>query len=127
MPRLGRVLRWTAVTAALTGAYAVGTATGPPRSTPTPPVSASEPDRAQIDALVRRIGDRWARFYTAEEFGGLQDSLDGYYSGVGLWLDDSGRRIRIAGEQPRSPAARAGVRVGDAIMAVDGMSTTELT
>lgn len=121
---LHRMLRWTAVIAALAGAYAVGTATGPPARVS---VSSAEPDRGQIDAMLRRIGDRWARFYTAEEFGGLQDSLNGYYSGVGLWLDDSGHGIGIAGEQARSPAARAGVRVGDVITSVDGTPTADLT
>src|SRR5262245_56795870 len=122
---LRRMLRWTAALAALAGAYAVGAEAG---SAPTPlRVSAGEPDRAQVEAMLRRIGDRWARFYTAEEFGGLQDSLNGYYSGGGLWLDDSGHQVSVAGEQARSPAVRAGVRVGDVITSVDGAPTTELT
>jgi carboxyl-terminal processing protease len=148
MSRLtSRVFRWAAIVAALACAYAMGAATG---GTPRPaPARQGRPllddaagkmaddvagqvprralERAAIDGMLRRIGDRWARFYTAEQFGGLQSTLNGYYSGVGLWLDAMGKDTRIAGVQPGSPAGRAGVRAGDMVSSVDGTPTRDLT
>lgn len=144
MPRLtGRVLRGAAAAAALGFAYAVGAGTG--ARAPARPqaldhrtvedtaveVARAAPDpareRAAVERALRRIGDRWARFYTASEFSGLEAALNGWYSGVGLWLEKSGDDARIVGVQPGSPAERAGVRPGDVISEVDGTATRDLT
>ncbi|AEW94351.1 MULTISPECIES: S41 family peptidase [Streptomycetaceae] len=76
-------------------------------------------------ALVSRSGDRWAAFYTAQEYEGFQQELDGRYTGVGLWV----RRapdgvVRVSRVQDASPARRAGVRTGDRLVAVDGTAVT---
>lgn len=138
MPRLrGRVFRSAAIVAALGCAYAVGTATGgsPGRARDSAlddaagklarraGVPRAELERAAIGGMLRRIGDRWARFYTADQFNGMQDTMNGYYSGVGLWLDAVGGDIRVAGVQPGAPAGRAGVRPGDVISSVAGTPT----
>lgn len=136
MPRLrGRVFRWAAAVLVLGCAYAVGAAsqTPPPR---TPPRVASALDdaagrlasrtglprgpleRAAIEAMLRRTGDRWARYYTADEF---QDAMTGYYSGVGLWLDAVDGDVQVTGVRPGAPASRAGVHPGDVISAVGGL------
>lgn len=85
-------------------------------------VPESELRDAALKGMLRRLGDRWARHYPAGEYDDLRGRLDGSYSGVGLWLGttDDERRVRVASVQPRSAAARAGVRVGDVIVAVDG-------
>lgn len=143
MPRLnGRMLRWAAVTTALGCAYAVGATTGGSpgrarddsalddaaakvaRRAGIPP---GEVRRAAIDGILDRLGDRWARFYTAQQFGGVQDTLNGYYSGVGLWLDTARSDIRVAAVRPGAPAGRAGVRAGDVISSVAGRPARGLT
>lgn len=121
-----------------------------------------ELDRAAIDGMLKGLGDRWARYYSAREFDDFQGRLNGRYSGVGIWLgtssdgsdgsdgaggekpgpgepgrSDGGRsgggdqRVRVASVQPGSAAARAGVRVGDAIVGVgdtpvDGWDVTRV-
>ncbi|WP_433175862.1 S41 family peptidase [Actinoallomurus sp. CA-150999] len=147
MPRLtGRVLRGAAVVAALAFAYAMGAgadgtgAHAPVRPRPRPyravgqaaaVVARAAPDpereRVAVEKVLRHMGDRWARFYTAAEFSGLEDTLNGWYSGVGLWLEKAGEDVEIVGVQPGSPAERAGVRPGDMIATVDGTSTRDLT
>src|SRR4051794_9667268 len=104
MPRLtGRVLRGAAVVAALAFACVMRTgAGGTGTSAPEHPWhrtvgqaaaevarGAPDPERegAVAEKALRRMGDRWARFYTAAEFSGLEDTLNGWYSGVGLWLE----------------------------------------
>ncbi|MFC6884132.1 MULTISPECIES: S41 family peptidase [Actinomadura] len=113
-----------------------------------------ELDRAAIDRMLKGLGDRWAHYYSAREFDDFQGRLNGRYSGVGIWLgmssdgerpgpagepvrsdggrsEDGDRRVRVASVQPGSAAARAGVRVGDAIVGVgdtpvDGWDVTRV-
>ncbi|MFE7121507.1 PDZ domain-containing protein, partial [Streptomyces sp. NPDC057654] len=66
------------------------------------------------EAVASRSGDRWAAVYSAREYEGLQQTLDGRYVGVGLWVrTGTGGRIEADRVQPGSPAARAGLRAGD--------------
>lgn len=77
--------------------------------------------------LVSRSGDRWSSVYTAQEYAGLQDALDGHYVGVGLWVRRvDGGRVRIARVQPGSPADRAGIRTGDVLDSIDSTRCTGL-
>ncbi|SFF87020.1 carboxyl-terminal processing protease [Actinacidiphila alni] len=82
--------------------------------------------------LVSRSGDRWSSFYTAREYAGLQQALDGKYVGVGLSVRRvDGGRIQIARVQPGSPAALAGLRDGDLLgtigpVKVTGLAVTEV-
>ena len=65
--------------------------------------------RADREKLVSRSGDRWSSFYTAQEYAGFQQALDGRYIGVGLSVRRiDGGRIQVAGVQAGSPAAGAG-------------------
>jgi carboxyl-terminal processing protease len=71
------------------------------------------------------LGDRWAHYYTAQEYDDVQGRLNGRYSGVGLWLGTAeGAAVRVASVQPGSAAGRAGVRVGDVVIAVAGSPAT---
>lgn len=74
--------------------------------------------------VVSRSGDRWSAIYTAGEFEDFQRQLDGRYVGVGLWVRQApGGRIAVSRVQPGSPAARAGIVVGDRLRAVDGRAS----
>lgn len=71
--------------------------------------------------LVSRSSDRWASFYTEQEFEGFQRSLDGRYVGVGLSVRRDGHGgTEVCGVRRGSPADRAGIEVGDRLRAVDG-------
>ncbi|MEM7310859.1 MAG: S41 family peptidase [Planctomycetota bacterium] len=78
--------------------------------------------RTLIDGALRgMVGnlDRYSRYYGPEEIAGIDRETSGEYLGIGvLFLDAEEGRIRfpLAG----SPAERAGLRVGDRIVAVDG-------
>lgn len=77
--------------------------------------------------LVSRSGDRWSSYYTAQEYAGLQEALDGRYVGVGLWVRQvDGGRVEIARVQSGSPAASAGIRVGDVLVSIDATACTGL-
>ncbi|GGU89244.1 peptidase S41 [Streptomyces albospinus] len=74
--------------------------------------------------VVSRSGDRWSTIYTHGEFEDFQEQLDGAYVGVGLWVrQQAGGRIAVSRVQPGSPAARAGIAVGDGLDAIDGRAS----
>jgi carboxyl-terminal processing protease len=80
-----------------------------------------------VAKLVSRSGDRWSSFYTAQEYAGFQQALDGRYVGVGVSvrrIDDG--RIQIAGVQQGSPAAHAGLRAGDILATIGSTRCTGL-
>ncbi|MBW1603237.1 PDZ domain-containing protein [Streptomyces sp. JJ66] len=80
---------------------------------------------------VSRSGDRWSTAYTAREFADLSRTLDGEYVGVGLTVRGGTGPARVARVTEDSPAARAGLRAGDALHTIDdtdvrGMPVTEV-
>lgn len=75
--------------------------------------------------VVSRSGDRWGAVYSAREYEGFRQHLDGAYVGVGVSARvGTGGRIEVDHVQPGSPADRAGLRSGDRLLSVDGMKAT---
>ncbi|MEU2750416.1 S41 family peptidase [Streptomyces collinus] len=73
---------------------------------------------------VSRSGDRWAAVYSRGEYEEFEESLDGQYTGVGLWArSERDGRIEVTKVRPGSPAATAGIRPGDLLRSVDGEKT----
>ncbi|MGZ4274783.1 MAG: S41 family peptidase [Solirubrobacteraceae bacterium] len=141
MPSLRRALRVAAVVAAVAVAYVGGVVTGVVGSSDDAaaqkpgvideaadriaseaarPVPRSALERAAVEGMLRTLGDRWSTYYGATEFSSFHDALEGHYSGVGLWLRPApSGGVEVGSVQPGSPAARAGVRSGDAVAQVD--------
>lgn len=69
---------------------------------------------------VSRSGDRWAAVYSPGEYEEFEDSLDGRYTGVGLWARARDGRIEVTRVGSDTPAAEAGIRAGDRLRSVDG-------
>jgi carboxyl-terminal processing protease len=79
--------------------------------------------RGMIDAL----GDTGhSVFLTPEEVQSEQNSLDGNVVGIGVILGERDGRVVVVSVVPASPAQRAGMRSGDAIVEVDGVSVEGL-
>ncbi|MFV0135700.1 S41 family peptidase [Streptomyces sp. HMX87] len=73
------------------------------------------------ERAVSRSGDRWGAVYSPGEYQELAEALDGRYTGVGLSVR-RGRdgRVEVTEVRSGSPAADAGIRVGDRLRSVDG-------
>ncbi|MFC9852320.1 S41 family peptidase [Streptomyces prasinus] len=69
---------------------------------------------------VSRSGDRWGAVYSPEEYEEFAETLDGGYTGVGLWARERSGRIEVTRVGGGTPAADAGIRAGDRLRSVDG-------
>jgi len=80
--------------------------------------------RAAIEGMLRSLGDKWSQYLPETENRSFENSVEGQYSGIGVWLrsDESGL-VGIAGVVPTSPAEFANLQEGDLIQSVDGQTT----
>lgn len=82
-----------------------------------------------IKAIVESLGDPHTRYVSAEAFELSRDDLAGSFFGIGASVsaDPDGTGVIITKPHRNSPAERAGIKVGDRIVAVDGEDATEWT
>jgi carboxyl-terminal processing protease len=82
--------------------------------------------RAAIEGMLRSLGDKWSQYLPETENTSFENSVEGQYSGIGVWLrsDESGL-VGIAGVVPTSPAEFANLQEGDLIQSVDGQTTQD--
>ena len=78
-----------------------------------------------IRGMMSAVGDPYTCYYTADEMTAANEEFGGVYHGVGMLvqLTDDGA-IEVARVYEDSPAEAAGVRMGDRIVAVDGVEVS---
>lgn len=81
---------------------------------------------AIFDGYVSGLDDRYAHYYTAEEYNTRKKTESGELFGIGVTVskDESGY-IRVVSVREDSPAMSAGIEIGDLIIAVDGNDVLE--
>lgn len=78
--------------------------------------------------LVAGLEDKYSTYYTQEQYEKIIESANGHYSGIGISIlaDESGKVvIESCGEN--TPAAEAGIAVGDILLEIDGTRVTGMT
>lgn len=77
-----------------------------------------------LHAAVDALGDPYSVYYSPEEFDELLESSSGIYSGIGATISQNMETMVMTIVTPfaNSPAYSAGIRPGDQIIAVDGVS-----
>lgn len=78
-----------------------------------------------IRSTLKKLGDPYTRFLDPQQFRALNSQTSGEMSGVGIRLDSNPRtkQIVVVEAIDNSPAAKAGIKAGDAIVAIDGKPT----
>ena len=79
-----------------------------------------------LDGYVAGLNDKYAVYYTPEEFEDLQESVSGSYAGIGVSIvmnDDN--MIEVYKVFSGSPAEKVGIHVGDLIISANGVSDFE--
>lgn len=83
---------------------------------------------AAAAAMVKSIGDKWSYFMNAEEYEAYKLSSSNEYSGIGVSVKvNSSGKFEVFSVEESSPAANAGISVGDIITAIDGEDVSDKT
>jgi len=80
--------------------------------------------RGAINGMLESLGDPHTSYMDPDEFTQLNASLSGEYEGIGAYVDTSTEYLTVISPIPGSPAEAAGLRSGDAVIAIDGEDMT---
>src|SRR5258708_17330465 len=76
-----------------------------------------------VQGLVAATGDPYTSFFTPDDAKKFQEQLQGSFSGIGAEIGKKNDQIVIIAPLEDTPAQRAGLLAGDAILEVNGQST----
>ena len=84
---------------------------------------------AAAAAIVTATGDRWSYYMTPDEYQAYQMYSANEYAGIGVTLQvgAGSNGLKIVGVAAQSPADKAGLKVGESITDVDGVSVSGKT
>ncbi|HEY4428770.1 MAG TPA: S41 family peptidase [Solirubrobacteraceae bacterium] len=82
------------------------------------PISTSKLANASVDGVVSSLGDRFSHYLTPAEY--HEFNTPPHFTGIGVSVGPQPRGLLVAHVFDSSPAARAGLKVGDLIVQVNG-------
>ena len=91
------------------------------------PVDESKLEDASLKGIVESLDDPYSHYLTPKEAKAFQESVSGEFEGVGMSVEKDQRGLRVLNVFDGSPAAGAGIRKRDLILAVDGRSIAGLS
>lgn len=80
--------------------------------------------RGAIRGMLAALGDQHTSYMDPDEFQQANESLSGEYEGIGAYVDTSTEYLTVISPISGSPAEAAGLRSGDAVIAIDGEDMT---
>lgn len=78
--------------------------------------------RGAINGMMQSLGDEHSTYMSPEEYAQANSSLEGEYEGIGAFVDTTTEYLTITSPMPDSPAEKAGLKPGDQVVAIDGVS-----
>ena len=87
-----------------------------------------EASNAAYSAMVAATGDRWSRYLTAEQYAAYRLMQQNSYKGIGVTIknDEAFGYPKVVSLVEDSPAQKAGVMIGDHLLAVNGKSVEKM-
>jgi carboxyl-terminal processing protease len=76
-----------------------------------------------IQGMVGAAGDPYTAFFDPEQNEGVKGQLSGTYEGIGAQLGFKEKQLVVIAPLKDSPAAKAGVKAGDALLKIDDATT----
>ncbi len=90
------------------------------------PVDDQKLMQGAIRGMIDALGDQHSGYMDPEEFTQANMPLEGSYTGIGAWVDDTGKHLTIISPMPGSPAEKVGLKPGDEIIGVDGTDVSNV-
>jgi carboxyl-terminal processing protease len=82
--------------------------------------------RGAIQGMLEALDDPYTAYVAPGHFEMQLEELEGSFEGIGIIVAERNERIVVVAPIHGSPAERAGLRAGDVLLAVDGLSTDGL-
>ena len=110
-------------------AFRYGNALGVARANFVAETDAQAMTDAALAAAVDSMDDRWSYYMDEEAYAAYLDTSANRYQGIGVTIskDEETGGFLVAAVTKDGPAARAGIRKGDILLAVDGADVTDGT
>jgi carboxyl-terminal processing protease len=86
------------------------------------PVSGDTLENGSVRGMVDALDDRFSHYFTPREQKLFTESIGGAFSGVGMTVVEHRRGLLVTGVYKGTPAARAKIKPGEVIVAVNGKS-----
>ncbi len=80
-----------------------------------------------ISGMVESIGDPYTIFFDPGDTKRFLEDVGGSFEGVGMEIDVREGQLQVIAPLEGTPAQRAGLRPGDKIIKIDGVSTIDIT
>src|SRR6476660_5999737 len=80
-----------------------------------------------IDGMLEQLHDPYAALLVGTDYQRQQERTTGDYGGIGLQVDARNGWITVVAPMPGTPGDRAGIRPGDLLVEVDGISAAGWT
>ncbi len=91
------------------------------------PVSEVKLFYGALSGMTAALEDPYSVFFEPVMAKKFNQELSGTFDGIGAEVGIKNERVTIVAPLPESPALRAGLRPGDAVLAIDGVDTTGMT
>ena len=89
------------------------------------PVDDTKLMQGAIRGMMDSLGDKHTGYMDPDTYNQVTAPLDGSYEGIGASVDTAGDLLTIISAMPDSPAEKAGLKPGDAVIKVNGTDVTK--
>lgn len=82
---------------------------------------------SEIDAMIDTLGDPYTEYFSPEELQLFSNAINQSFVGIGIVMSQDDGVTYLEDIVPDSPAYKAGLLPGDALVSIDGVATTGKT